>query len=127
MIEVFGADSAQPILEAEVGLRDLPPGLDPGNIGAFQREEGLDDKAGKAEHVDFNFCCWYVVDKRQRVMNLSILLDEQLVNVRSPYEHGPRKRRMSLDERQRRTVVARDVQYIPEGQTSRFLEGFNIS
>ena len=61
-------------------------------------------------------------------MNLSVLLGEQLVNVRSPYEHGPQNsRRMSPGERQQRTVVARDVQYIPEGQTSRFLKGFNIS
>ena len=128
VVEIYWADSEQPVLGAEVSMREVPPELDPKNISAFHREEDSDAEDQKPVNNDLNFSCWYVVDKKLQVINFSILLGKQQINMRTPHDRGPQTpEAMSLEERQRRVVVARNYQYIAEGQENLFLKDFKIN
>ena len=74
VIEIYRVGSHKPIIASDVGLREIPPELDPKNSSAFHKEEDSDAEDQKPMNLDFNFCCWYVVDKKQQTMNISILL-----------------------------------------------------
>ena len=95
-----------PTVGANVSLRDIPQKYDPKNISAFHKDEDSDDEEKKPVNMDFNFCCWYIIDKENHNLNFSILLNTLQINMRTPYELDPMS--VSPDEIKKRIVVAKN-------------------
>ena len=38
---------------------------------------------------DFNFCCWYMLDKKNHNLNFTVLIQNLLVNMRTPFDLDP--------------------------------------
>lgn len=109
VVEIFTANQNTPTLGANVNLREIPPEFDPKNISAFHKNEDTEDEEKKPVNMDFNFCCWYIIDKNNHNLNFSILLNTLQINMRTPYELDPIS--ASPEEIKKRIVVAKNCQF----------------
>lgn len=94
----------QPILGANVDVREISPKFNPKNISAHHKEDDPEDEEAKPVNQDFNFCCWYLIDEANHNMNFSIFIDKLQVNMRTPYNLDPKE--VDAREIQKRVVVA---------------------
>lgn len=62
----------EPMLGANVDMREIS------HSNAIQVKE-----------KDFNFCCWYLIDKDNNNMNFAILIQNLMINMRTPYDLDP--------------------------------------
>lgn len=120
IVEIYKDNFDIPTLGANVDLKEISPEFDPKNISAFHKNEDSDgEELKKPVNVDFNFCVWYLVDKRNHNLNFSILLNNQQVNMRTPYDLDPTM--APQDEIKKRIIVARNYQFCPNGESTTFL------
>ena len=125
IVEIYKDNFDIPTLGANVDLKEISPEFDPKNISAFHKNDDSDGEDKKPVNVDFNFCVWYLVDKRNHNLNFSILLNNQQVNMRTPYDLDPTM--APQDEIKKRIIVARNYQFRPCGEPTTFLENFKLS
>jgi len=89
-VEIYSLDPEQqatPQIGANVDMREVPAEFDPKNISAFHKAEDSDfEEDTKPKSADFNFCCWYIVDKKNQLVNFSILVEKQQILMRVPLE-----------------------------------------
>lgn len=125
IVEIYKDNFDIPTLGANVDLKEISPEFDPKNISAFHKNDDSDGEDKKPVNVDFNFCVWYLVDKRNHNLNFSILLNNQQVNMRTPYDLDPTV--APQDEIKKRIIVARNYQFCPNGDKTTFLQNFDLS
>jgi hypothetical protein len=76
IVEIYQIASNEPTLGANVNLRKIPAEFDPKNISNFHRADDFEREDQVPSNLDFNFCCWYVIDKKNHNLNFAILLNE---------------------------------------------------
>ena len=88
-VEIYVMNNQQPTLGAIVNVREVDPEFDPKNITQFHKEGDSDDEEKRPINLDFNFCCWYLIDKKNHNINFTVLLDRFQVNMRTHYDIDP--------------------------------------
>lgn len=100
--------------------------MDPKNLSIAHKLSQDDDETYKPVNKDFNFCCWYLIDQTNLSLNVAILLNEQMINMRTPFEFD--QDRVSIEEFNKRLVVAKNQRLkIDDLDEVPFLQNYKIS
>ena len=72
VVEIYQANMDEPMLGANVDMREVTR-----------------NDTEQISNEDFNFCCWYVIDKFNHNMNFAILIQNLMINMRTPFDLDP--------------------------------------
>ena len=109
-----------------IDLKEVPAKLDPKNLSIAHRIDPNDDESYKPVKQELNFCCWYLIDQQHQSLNVAILINEQMINMRTPFEYDSDQ--VSIEEFNKRLVVAKNQRLkIDEIDETPFLEDYKIS
>lgn len=109
-IEMYKVNQAAPTFGCNVDLKKVPATMDPKNLSSAHQLPADQDESHKPVNKDFNFCCWYLIDQFNLTLNVAILLNEQILNLRTPLEHE--SDRLSANDFDKRLVIAKNQKLV---------------